>query len=63
MRICDLKQTTLSAVLSTGVPIKRVYFTENILPLHWDKHNWALYMDVHIKQVSIERGSTVQTSV
>ena len=63
MRICDLKQTTLSAVLSTDVPIKRVYFTENILPLHWDKHNCPLYMDVHIKQVSIERGSTVQTSV
>ena len=59
MRICDLKHTTLSVStvlvsLLSGFILQKIYD-------HFIGTN--ITMDVHIKRVSIEQGSTVQISV
>ena len=53
----DTEKCPLSVI--PGVRIKRVNFRENILAFCRDKRNSPCKVGVRIKQVSVERGSTV----
>ena len=57
----DTEKCPLSVL--TGVPIERVNFRENIWAFCRDKRNCPLYTGVHIKRVSVKRGSTVLTKM